>query len=52
MTEQRGSGAIFWIIGAIVVCMLAAAGTMLWLSISHDAARGYIPREARDASAP
>lgn len=49
MAEPRGSNLVFVVIGGIVVLMLGAAGTMLWLSISHDAARGYIPPEARDA---
>lgn len=48
MAETR-SNAIFFVIGAIIVGMLAMAGTFLWIAVSNDAARGYIPREARDA---
>ncbi|MCB9598518.1 MAG: hypothetical protein H6719_37735 [Sandaracinaceae bacterium] len=50
--SARGSNAIFWVIGGIVALMLAAAGTMLWVSLSRDAARGYIPPEQREEPRP
>lgn len=49
---DKPSNMIFVVIGVIVLVMLGAGGAMLWVSISHDTARGYIPREQRGDAGP
>ena len=48
---EKRSNPILWVIAAIVLIMLASAGTILWVSISQDSARGYIPRDERGTQA-
>ncbi|MCA9610348.1 MAG: hypothetical protein KC619_32355 [Myxococcales bacterium] len=45
--SDKPSNMIFVVIGVIMLVMLGAGGAMLWISISNDAARGYIPRDQR-----
>ncbi|MFK7985181.1 MAG: hypothetical protein AB8I08_04045 [Sandaracinaceae bacterium] len=50
VAKQGGSNAVFWIIGGIVVLMLAGISSTIWISVSNDVSSGYVPLEERTAA--
>ncbi len=38
---------MFWIIGGIVLLMLAGISSTIWISESNDVSSGYVPLEER-----
>lgn len=42
---------MFWIIGGIMLLMLAGISSTIWISESHGVSSGYVPLDERTATA-